>query len=61
MSQNNIYSLCGLWAYSIVPLAMEFVTDDVDLAQLLVRNLNSFGILIGIELALDCQACAGLR
>jgi hypothetical protein len=38
---------------------VEFIADDVDLSQLIVRDLDSFWVLIGIKLAFDCQACTG--
>ena len=40
---------------------MKFITDDIDLSQLLVRDFDSFGVFVGVKLAFDSQACAGSR
>ena len=58
-SQNKVYISYGLRVYGIVPLAVKFITDDVDLSQLLVRDFDTLGILLGIKFAFDCQACVG--
>jgi hypothetical protein len=47
--------------YRIIPFPMEFVTDDVDLSQFLIGDSDSFGVLVGVENALDCEPFAGGR
>ena len=47
--------------YSIVPFAMKFITDDVDLPQLLVRDLGSFVVFVCVKLTFDSQTHSGSR
>src|SRR6202167_5132706 len=51
----------GFWANSIVPLALEVVTGEVEVAHFCIGHLDAGGIGVLIEFATNLQTCLRRR
>ena len=56
---QTIASIQGVWFDRVVPLAVEFVTVNVECGHLVVIDFHAFGIGVGIDLALHFQTGVG--
>ena len=60
-SGNHISILRASRKDAVVPVCMKFLSPQLHLCHLFVRNLDSFGIQIRIQFALHSQAVVGRR
>ena len=60
-SGNNILIFRASRKDAVVPVSMKFLSSQLYLSHLFVRNLDSFGIQIRIQFALHSQAVLGRR